>query len=262
MNIFSQLFKSLYSPKDIAKVRFQGIGKTLLFVFFLSLLASIPIIISLTTLVNKTIDEGSAILEGDIPSFEIVNGSLKTDQTAPFSIVEDHFTFHIDPSSDSLNSVDQNSFIVGLVKNKMIIATEGNQQEIPYNQLSELEITNDSVLTYIDMFQSSLIIFLPIIYIIIYLFSSFITFIKVLLFAVIGLFIAKMLKRKLSYRQSFRLTAYANSLPIIFFLIMDLLKTTIPAGLLLNWLIITVMLYLTINEIPQSRSTKRYDSNP
>ena len=41
MNIFKQLIVSLYSPKDIAKFHQQGIGKTILFVFFLTLI-SVP----------------------------------------------------------------------------------------------------------------------------------------------------------------------------------------------------------------------------
>lgn len=38
LNIFTALWKSTYSPADIAKTRFQGIGKAILYVFLLSVL--------------------------------------------------------------------------------------------------------------------------------------------------------------------------------------------------------------------------------
>ncbi|XYJ24178.1 DUF1189 family protein [Bacillus velezensis] len=38
LNIFTALLKSTYSPADIAKTRFQGIGKAILYVFLLSVL--------------------------------------------------------------------------------------------------------------------------------------------------------------------------------------------------------------------------------
>ena len=42
VSIFTLFYKSLYNPKEIAKFRFLGIGKTILFVFFLILLSSLP----------------------------------------------------------------------------------------------------------------------------------------------------------------------------------------------------------------------------
>ncbi|WP_174881655.1 DUF1189 family protein, partial [Metabacillus niabensis] len=40
MNIFKQLFTSIYSPRTISTFRFQGIGKTILFVFILTLVST------------------------------------------------------------------------------------------------------------------------------------------------------------------------------------------------------------------------------
>ncbi|QFT89863.1 hypothetical protein FIU87_14460 [Bacillus sp. THAF10] len=49
MNLFSQFIISLYSPKTMATFRFQGIGKTILYIFFLVLVTSIPLFISFGT---------------------------------------------------------------------------------------------------------------------------------------------------------------------------------------------------------------------
>ncbi|PEL32622.1 DUF1189 family protein [Bacillus pseudomycoides] len=42
MSVFMQLVKSLYSPKDMALFRFQKIGKTILYITLLCLIATIP----------------------------------------------------------------------------------------------------------------------------------------------------------------------------------------------------------------------------
>ncbi len=42
VSIFTLFYKSLYNPKEIAKFRFLGIGKTILYVFSLILLSSLP----------------------------------------------------------------------------------------------------------------------------------------------------------------------------------------------------------------------------
>ncbi|MGQ0517969.1 DUF1189 family protein, partial [Bacillus sp. D-CC] len=42
MSIFTQLVKSVYSPKDMALFRFQKIGKTILYIMLLCLITTIP----------------------------------------------------------------------------------------------------------------------------------------------------------------------------------------------------------------------------
>ncbi|MEH7657359.1 DUF1189 family protein, partial [Bacillus velezensis] len=42
MSIFTQLAKSVYSPKDMALFRFQKIGKTILYIMLLCLITTIP----------------------------------------------------------------------------------------------------------------------------------------------------------------------------------------------------------------------------
>ncbi|CAG9619323.1 DUF1189 family protein [Sutcliffiella rhizosphaerae] len=66
MSIFLQLIKSLYSPKTMAAFRFQGIGKTILYVFFLVLVTSIPLFISFGTNafdILDNLDESTADLD-------------------------------------------------------------------------------------------------------------------------------------------------------------------------------------------------------
>ena len=91
MNIFTQLVKSLYSPKDIAKYRFQGIGKTILYVFFLTFIMVLPLAIYFTMAFMTNVDEFNTALKSDIPKFEIKDGTLTSDTDAPLLIKKGRF---------------------------------------------------------------------------------------------------------------------------------------------------------------------------
>ena len=67
MNIFKQFYKSMYSPKDIAVFRFQGIGKTILYVFFLTLLSLIPAIYYLSSSPISGVDTIQSSLKNELP---------------------------------------------------------------------------------------------------------------------------------------------------------------------------------------------------
>ena len=74
LNIFKQLWVSLYSPKDIASFQNQGIGKTILFVFFISLIAFLPSAFYFGTMIVNGIDAMHETVSEDLPAFEIKNG--------------------------------------------------------------------------------------------------------------------------------------------------------------------------------------------
>ncbi len=57
-------------------------------------------------------------------------------------------------------------------------------------------------------------------------------------------------QRKLSYKQVWTLTAYSYTIPTVFFMIMDLLKITVPGSFPLYIAVILIVLYLAIKEIP------------
>ncbi|MCP3741380.1 DUF1189 domain-containing protein [Rossellomorea sp. BNER] len=257
MNIFKQLVKSLYSPKDIAKFRFQGIGKTILYVFFLVLISLIPTAISITMFTNTAIEEGKQTIAEDLPDFTINNGKLTTDSNEPVEVRKSNITFIVDSTGKiKADDLSQETNAIALLQNEFAVVSVGNIQTTPYSMLEGLNLDNEQMIDFLDQMDSLKGIFLPVIILILYLFSSAMAFIKVSIFAFIGLLFANILKRKLTYRHSFRLTAYSITLATIFFSIMNLLNTFIPGALLLDWIVTGLMLYLSIKEIPQKRLSK------
>jgi hypothetical protein len=254
MNIFKQLYRSLYSPKDIAAFRFQGIGKTILYIFLLVLVSILPAAYNLTIFANKAIEESIETVEQDLPPFTIENGLLVSESQDPVTIEKQELTIFLD-STGTLEPKDLSEAVnaFALLKDEFGIVTAGEVQTYPYSLFDGLTADNGDIVNFLSSLDSLKGIILSVFIVILYLFSAGMTFIKVSLFAIIGLLFANVLNRKLPYRQAWRITAYSITLSTIFFTIMEMLNTFIPASFFLDWLVTSVVIYLSVKEIPQRK---------
>ncbi|WP_141431559.1 DUF1189 domain-containing protein [Bacillus sp. 03113] len=254
MNIGKQLFKSLYSPKDIASYRFQGIGKTILFVFFLTLISVIPTIYHFSTGLIDGLNQVNESIKKDIPSFSIENGELISDQSDPVTINKNDFTIIFDGSGKvDENQVSDTNNGIALLKDEFIFFANGQSQSYSYSMLQDLSLTKDDLVDFLGDVQSMLGIIIPIVAFILYLFASAGKFIEICVLAIFGLFFANMLNRPLKYGHSWRISAYAVTLPTIFFTVMEALKTSVSNGFLLNWCIAFILIFLSLKEIPSKK---------
>lgn len=254
MNIFKQLVLSLYSPKAIASWRTQGIGKTILFVFFLTLISVLPTIIHLGTAISSGVQMTKDTVSDQIPNFTIENGELNSDEMKLVTIEKKDFTIIFDPTGElQPNDLDKSLNSIALLKNDFAITTTGTIEQMSYSMLTELEITKDDVVTFINSADSMLSVILPIIFIAIYLFSSAMKFIGISVLALIGTLLNSSNSEKLKYRHLWRIAAYSITLPTIFFMVMDIFQTSVPFGFVLNWFVCILMLILSLKEIPQSK---------
>lgn len=251
MNIFKQFYKSLYSPKDISTFRFQGIGKTIFYVFFLSLLSVIPTFYNFSTGLTNIIEVVSDTIENDIPDFTIENGTLSSNQNEPLTIQKGDFTIIFDSTGEvQTGDIDPDDEVFAVLKNELVIASAGTKDSYSYSLFTDTILTKQYVQEMVLMVDSATVIFLPISFLILYVFTSGISFLVVTILALIGMLVVSSLNRNVPYGQLWRLTAYCITIPTVFFMIMKLLKTDVPGGLLIHWGITIVILYLTIKEIP------------
>ncbi|WP_066293426.1 DUF1189 domain-containing protein [Bacillus sp. FJAT-29937] len=257
MNIFKQLFKSLYSPRDIASFRFQGIGKTILYVFFLTFISILPSVYFLSSGLVNGVNEVEKSLDSELPPFQIENGELHSDHKAPVILNKENFTIIFD-STGTVDTGDLNNSrnTIAILQNSAYFIAGGQIQSLPYSMFSDISITNDDLLEILATVNSSLAIIIPLLGVVILIFASGAKFIEVSFLALLGLLLKKMLNRNIQYRHTWRLAAYSVTLPTIFFTIMDSLQTAVPNGALLNWLVAYIILFLTIKEIPQPKAKK------
>ncbi|WP_456274025.1 DUF1189 domain-containing protein [Bacillus sp. AK031] len=255
MNIFKQLYKSLYSPKDIATFRFQGIGKTILYIFLLVLVSILPAAYNLTVFSNEAIEESMETVNNDLPPFLISNGVLTSETAEPVTIEKDNFTIVLDSSGEyqKADLVEEGN-AVALLEDELAVVTAGQIQSYAYSMFDGLNADNEDIADFLESIDSLKGIILSVFIVILYLFSAGMTFIKVSIFALLGLLFANTINRNLPYRQSWRITAYSITLSTVFFTIMEMLNTFIPGSLFLDWIVIGLILYLTVKEIPQRKA--------
>jgi hypothetical protein len=251
MNFFKQFILSLYSPNTIAKFRFQGIGKTILYVFLLTLLSVLPTAYYFVSDTNKLIDFTRETLADEIPPFVIENGQLSLDHSIPVIIEKDGFKIILDDTGTiTQDDFTKSETVLALLKNDFLLYAGGQGQTNSYSMFEGVKITNQDVSNFIEKTDGLKTIFIPIMILVIYIFSSGIKFIEVSVLALLGILVANMLKRNLQYRHTWRISAYSVTLSTVFFTIMALLNTTVPNGFLINWAVSFIILTLAIKEIP------------
>jgi hypothetical protein len=254
LNIFKQLIKSIYSPQDIARFRFQGIGKTILFVFLLSLLSIIPTVIHLSTAITEGVSSAKDTVSHEFPSFNIKNGVLKSDLEKPKTMTKNGFAIVFD-STGAANEKDLKNIDNGFafLKSELVFIAGGQTQAYPYSMAQDFTLTKNDLVDLIDSIDSSLLILLPLLFLVIYIFTSGIKFIEVSILALFGLMIKNMIGRQLHYRQLWRMSAYSVTLPTLFFTIMAAIKTEVTGAFFIHWIVAYIVLFLAIKEIPQAK---------
>ncbi|MFE8703175.1 DUF1189 domain-containing protein [Cytobacillus sp. FJAT-54145] len=254
MNIFKQLIKSLYSPKDIALFRFQGIGKTILYIFFLTLIAIIPNVSYFSSAIINGIEATQNTINEGIPEFEISNGELTSDQAEPITMEQDNFTIIFDSTGDITLDELEVSNGLALLKNDFVLVAGGNIDTYSYSLFTDMILTKKDISSLVKSMESLLPIILPILVLTIYIFTAGIKFLEVTILALFGLVLKNIMNLKLQYRHMWRMAAYSVTLPTIFFTIMAALQTPVPNGFLINWFVSTIILYLALKEIPKPKT--------
>jgi hypothetical protein len=254
MNIFKQFLKSLYTPKDIAKFRFQGIGKTILFVFLLTLLSILPTTFQFASAINNGLELTKGALKEDVPPFIIKDGQLSVESKKPYIFENKGIKIIIDGTgSINQSNIDQTETVVALLKNEFVFMSGGQAQTSSYSMFPEMNLTNQDIIDFIQSTEGLKYIFLPIMIVIIYIFSSGSKFIGVSILALFGLFIKNLIHRNLPYRQAWRMAAYSMTLPTLFFTIMDSLQSRVQNGFIIYCFVSVIMLSLAIKEIPKKK---------
>lgn len=252
LNIFSQFFKSLYSPKHIASYRFQGIGKTIFFAFFLALLSILPTSIYTMIAMNEGIDETAEALKTKFPAFEIKNGTLYSDDKQPVVLQEGDIEVQFDSTGtvkkEDLN--DSSLVVIAMLKNEIVFKANGNTQTLPYSMFDQIVVDNEKASNFVKTAQSSIYIITGLVLFITFLFTSAVQFLEITLLAYIGQIFLMTMNRRATFGQLWRIATYSFTLAITFFTIMSAFQVPVVGDFYVKWFITIVMIYLAIKEMP------------
>ncbi|WP_170289314.1 DUF1189 domain-containing protein [Metabacillus lacus] len=250
MNVFQQFAKSTYSPKHISMFRFQGIGKTILFVFLLSILAALPAAINLATGIQQGLAGLDTAVEEELPDFTIANGTLTSEDNQSVEFKKDDFFIVFDPTgSFTEEELQAKRNSVGLLQEEFVLVINGQAQTYSYSLVNG-PLSKGDILEYMDGFKSLFPIFISVFIFFIYLFTAAAKFIEITLLAAIGLLIKNIMQKNLNFKQLWVMSAYSVTLATVFFAVMDLLHANVPSALMINWFIHFMILYMAVKEVP------------
>ncbi|KYD02102.1 DUF1189 domain-containing protein [Bacillus atrophaeus] len=251
MNLFKLFVKSTYSPKDIAKTRFQGIGKAILYVFLLSLLFTLPSAYYLSSGTVKSMNGFKSVLQDDFPDFTISNGKLQTDEKKSTESQANGFVIVFDPTDAyGTEQIEAKQNAIGILKDKFVLAIDGQATEMNYSLLPS-ELTKKDVMSGLHQNKTMIVTVLSVL---LFLMTAVGKFIEVSFLGLIGLIMKNAQRKQLSYPQLWKLSAYSITLSTIFFTIMRALEASVPSEFLVNWFVNFVILFLVLKEIPSKKT--------
>ncbi|MEK3890716.1 DUF1189 family protein [Bacillus sp. FSL K6-3431] len=105
-----------------------------------------------------------------------------------------------------------------------------------------------------DFDTGSLMIILPIYILFMYIFNAGVIIFKITVLAAIALLLAKILKRNLPYRQSWRLTAFSITFTTFSFGVLALFDLVIPGALIIDLAVSLIYICASILKIPKPKN--------
>ncbi|WP_018923755.1 DUF1189 domain-containing protein [Salsuginibacillus kocurii] len=257
MSVFKQFVKSMYNPAFISQLRFQGIGKTIRYVFVLMLITSIPAGWMLASSTLSTLSQAEEVVNHDLPAFTIENGELHSDQEVPIELETSEGTFYFDPSGeiDRETLIDKGSALASL-ENEALLVEGSEVQSYTYDQFGEVTLSDDDLTMFVETFNDLLPIFLPLVLILMYVFTTAMKFIGITALSLFGLILKKRIQIKLTYKHIWVMSAYAVTLPTTFIALLDAIFPAVPFGFTIYWSVAIVMLALVFKKLPRPKSSK------
>jgi hypothetical protein len=251
MNIFKQFAASLYSPKLMAMFRFQKIGKTIGYVFVLMLIAYVFTGIHLASTISNGVSEFGQIVDEDVPEFKLQDGKLTSSIDDPI-IRQDAFqTFIFDTTGQiTRDDLDQYDDTIAILQNRILLKSAGKVEAVEYDMFQDANFTKKDIQNVLGQVTSYLPAIIAIVIIISYIIATIGKFIGVTVLALIGLAIKSIMKRNLSFRQLWILSAYAVTLPTVFFALMAAFNITVAGEFFIYWFVAIAILTSVVHKVP------------
>ncbi|WP_181186228.1 DUF1189 domain-containing protein [Alkalicoccus urumqiensis] len=252
MSIFQQLIKSIYSPETIAKFRMAKIGRTIGYVFLLMLIASIPMIISISMFMSGLFQAGDQYLD-DLPDFSIENGTLQSDEDAPVIDDDDDMTVIFDSTGElQVEDLEEYGNLVALLERELVFVAGANADVIAYQDFG-IDFSKSDLTGFYSTLSDLSFLIIGLVIVVVYLFNTGLKFIGIFTLSLIALAMKSSQAPQLKYRHCWVLAAYTVTLPTLLFALLEALGILIPFQFVIYWVIAAVMMNLVLRHVPKPK---------
>ena len=240
-NVFKKMINSLYNIKELPKYMFEGLGRAVLYLLFISSIFGILQMISPCVSVNKSINKYIDLLQEDKYNFKVSDGVLKA-KTSPIIQEENNFLIYVDDDisikdTKKLKSktVNYDQYIL-ILKDGVNICVKSMDTKLIDDNYNYGELLLSSDFDNKDLSNQLSMAKIPTILIMI-IFSILTLFISNLWIAVVfgfmGYITSMTLGLRLRYKQLVSLVAYTITLPLLATIIFNIFMPTIDFSMIL-----------------------------
>lgn len=208
-NIFSSIIMSFYSKKLYQDVIQNWRGTGFGYLFLVLLILWIPTMIKFHFMVVDFVDKESPSIIEQIPTVKIDKGQVSIDKPEPYFIKlpKENLTLAIIDTTGQYNSLDNTNAFVLITKNKIIVKrTETESRVFDLSQAENFYFNKETVAYWIEIFKKWIVIFL-------FPFAVILSFIwrisQILILALVGVIITKIVKTEYNYLTLIRLSCVA-----------------------------------------------------
>ena len=244
--------KFAYSFFDFASYKeflVQGFGKSILYLFLVTLIFSTITNINTITKFNSEISSIQATFIHSAPNFELKNGLLSVDSQEPIYYRHDGEQLIVDTSGKTSKSI-LDSYSDGIYINSDEITIRQNYstlKTLKFTDFIEFDLTNktlqDSLSILKIIFPIVLLIFGPILSFLVNLISGF------LILGPLSLNISSIMGMKLKYSKACILSFYAMTLPLLLESLLNISGIDFPEFYIIFYIVTLIYCGLAIKEI-------------
>lgn len=219
IGFWRRIKKAILNFDEYEKFITENISKAFGYFFKLITIFSLVITIALVYKINTETEKVVNTVEKEFPDFSIINNELQMETEENFEHYFEDLGFNV-IIGKNINETNDYKNCLLLLKNKIVLKYDGYSQEITYENA---EMNNFSKQSIIDKYESkdkkvlystvSMIMF----------FSSFgvytiVFLIDIITLTIMGLIINIIIRTTFKFKQIFKISVYAMTLPIILYL--------------------------------------------
>ena len=244
------LIKSfIYSFTSFDKYRMllrESTGKAVGYLILLTLLLSIVLYVPLGIQLSGIFDTVSVYITENLPDFTFSGGQLSVDAEMPIVIEGSGTAVVIDTTPGAEDRIlNQYDSVMLITSDNIIQKNYVNRQDIPLSIYQGFNMTKDTLIASVPMLKPILIIG----FIFAGIFFVIGKFISALVVSLIGKIANSSAKTNLSYRNIFKISIYAMTLPMIIGTVLNVLNIAVPLLWVLFYIGSGVYVFGAINSI-------------
>ncbi|MCE5219737.1 MAG: DUF1189 domain-containing protein [Clostridium sp.] len=246
------MHKFAYSFFDFAAYKeflVQGLGKSILYIFLVTLIFSTITNINTIGKFNSEVSSMQAIFIHSAPNFELKNGLLSVESDSPIYYKHNGEQLIVDTSGKTSKSIlDPYSDAIYINSDEITIRQNySTLQTLKFTDFTEFNLTNKTLQSALSIlktiFPIILLIFEPIFSFLLNLISGF------LILGPLCLNISSIMGVKLKYSKTCTLSFYAMTLPLLLESLLNISEIDLPEFSVIFYIVALIYCGLAIKEI-------------